>query len=561
MLIPWDFQEAAIQSIFLYFKKKTGNPIVALPTGTGKSIVLTEFIRRALIKYPGTRILKLTHVKELIEQNFETLKKLWPNAPAGIYSSGLSKKQLGLPITFGGVQSIIKADMHSLGRIDLLIIDECHLVSPKDSTTYQKIIAKLKAVNPYLKVIGFTATQYRLGDGLLIDQEDGLFTDTCFDITHLEGFNWLLKNAYLSPLIPKKTQTQIDLTGVHKSGGDFKLNELQSAVDKEEITRNALLEMIEYGQDRDHWLIFSTGIEHAENISNMLNDFGLASTFIHSKLPDAERDKRLLDYKAGKFRAMVNNGILTTGFNFPSIDLIGVLRPTESASLWVQLLGRGTRPVFSPGYDLSTVEGRKMAIQASPKKNCLVMDFANNTHRLGPINDPVIPKKRGKGGNGMAPVKLCPQCATYNHASARFCIGCGEEFIAQVKIRSEAGTAELIRKEKEKPVHEIFKVDRVTYAKHIKHSTGSESLKVSYFCGMRMFTEWIQINNPGSRSKRWLSIRLGNHPIPTDIDDAMECLPFFRVPIYIKVEIVKNGYDNVLSYDFTGTIFNPENKK
>ena len=252
MLIPWDFQEAAIQSIFLYFKKKTGNPIVALPTGTGKSIVLTEFIRRALIKYPGTRILKLTHVKELIEQNFETLKNLWPNAPAGIYSSGLSKKQLGLPITFGGVQSIIKADMHSLGRIDLLIIDECHLVSPKDSTTYQKIIAKLKTVNPYLKVIGFTATQYRLGDGLLIDQEDGLFTDTCFDITHLEGFNWLLKNAYLSPLIPKKTQTQIDLTGVHKSGGDFKLNELQGAVDKEEITRNALLEMIEYGQDRDH---------------------------------------------------------------------------------------------------------------------------------------------------------------------------------------------------------------------------------------------------------------------------------------------------------------------
>jgi len=555
MLNLWDFQSAAVESIFLYFKKKSGNPIVALPTGTGKSLVLTEFIRRALVSFPHTRVLKLTHVKELIHQNYEALIENWPNAPAGIYSSGLGKKQLGFPITFAGVQSIIKANMVSLGRIDLLIIDECHLVSSKEASTYQKVIAKLTSVNPRLKVIGFTATQYRLGSGMLIDQEGGLFTDTCFDMTHLDGFNWLLDKAYLSPLIPKKTKIALDVTGVHKSGGDYNLGELQHAVDKEEITRSALIESISLGEERNHWLVFATGIAHAENISNMLNSMGISSTYVHSKMPKKDRDDRINAYKSGKYRAMVNNGILTTGFNFPAIDLIIVLRPTASVSLWVQILGRGTRMVFVPGFNLSTVEGRREASSLSSKQNCLVLDFAGNTPRLGPINDPVLPKKRGKGGGGSAPVKLCPFCTIYNHASARFCVGCGEEFVSIVKIRSEAGTTELIRKAKEPLKHEVFRVDRVTYARYKKKDSGTESLKISYYCGIRMFSEWVQIENPGSRSKRWLDVRVDQMNKPSTLDEAMESLKHFRVPINIKVEIVPNGYDNVLSYDFTGTTF------
>ena len=139
-----DYQNAAVRSIFQYFEDgNTGNPIVAMPTGTGKSLVIGDFIKTALHQYPGTKIVKLTHVKELIEQNMDKLKKLWPLAPAGLYSAGLKRKEAFFPIVFGGVSSVVKANMQHFGKVDLVLIDECHLVSPKEGTMYQKIISQL----------------------------------------------------------------------------------------------------------------------------------------------------------------------------------------------------------------------------------------------------------------------------------------------------------------------------------------------------------------------------------------------------------------------------------
>ena len=188
---PRDYQDAAVDSIFHYFTCHSGNPLVVLPTGTGKSVVIGEFIRQAFEKYPQTRVMKLTHVKEIIEQNLDKLLTIWPTAPAGVYSAGLGRKEKHLPITFGGVGSVARATPDHFGRIDLLIIDECHLVSPNESTMYQKVIQGLKDLNPYLKVIGFTATPYRLGHGMLTD-EGGLFTDICFNASELEAFNWFI---------------------------------------------------------------------------------------------------------------------------------------------------------------------------------------------------------------------------------------------------------------------------------------------------------------------------------------------------------------------------------
>src|SRR4029079_8138707 len=108
--------------------------------------------------------------------------------------------------------------------------------------------------------------------------------------------------------------------------------------------------------------------------------------------------------RAGEVRALVNNNILTTGYDDPTIDLIMVLRPTMSVVLWVQMLGRGTRPVFPPGYDSETLEQRMAAIMASGKFDCLVLDYAGNTRRLGPINDPVIPAPPKSKGTRDAPV-------------------------------------------------------------------------------------------------------------------------------------------------------------
>lgn len=201
---PRDYQEYGISELIRYFEEGgTGNPVLAMPTGTGKSIVIAEFIRLVCSKWPGQRIMMLTHVKELIQQNFNKLMSVWPTAPAGIYSAGIGKKEANFPIIFGGIQSVHKKP-ELFGHIDLIIVDECHLIPKKSNTTYRKLIDFLSRVNPNLKVIGLTATPYRLGMGLITD-EDGLFDEICCDMTSLDVFNWFFDEGYLTTLVPKRT--------------------------------------------------------------------------------------------------------------------------------------------------------------------------------------------------------------------------------------------------------------------------------------------------------------------------------------------------------------------
>jgi DNA repair protein RadD len=547
MITYRDYQEFAIASIFEYFEEGgQGHPIVAMPTGTGKSVVIGGFVKEALSRFPGSRIIKLTHVKELIEQNFEKLLALWPTAPAGICSAGLNRKDTQYPITFAGIATVVKI-AERFGRIDLLLIDECHLVSPNANTMYRAFINALLEINPYLKVIGFTATKYRLGQGMLVE-EGGIFTDVCCDMTTMEGFNWFVSEGYLCPLIPKRTAMALETDGVKVQGGEFVLKQLQECVDKAEITYAALQEAQSLAYDRKHWLIFASGIEHTEHIASMLDSLNIPATFIHSKIPKAQRDARINAFRNGEVQAMVNNGILTTGFDYPDIDLIIMLRPTQSPGLWVQMLGRGTRPSYADGFDLSTTEGRLAAIQNSEKKNCLVLDFARNTKRLGPINDPVLPRRKGKGG-GSAPVRICEECGTYCHASLRVCPHCGIEFPMSVKFGVHAGEEELIAKDE--PQVETFKVDRVVYSEHQKQDK-PPTIKVSYYCGLRIFNEWVCLEHEGyprKKSRDWWRDRAQDDFPPETTSEALGLIKDLRTPTFIRVWINKK-YPEILSYEY-----------
>lgn len=558
---PRYYQEEAVSSVWQYFADGgTGNPLVVLPTGTGKSIVLAEFIRQVYTAYPTQRIMMLTHVKELIEQNFDKLMKIWPVAPAGIYSAGVKRKDTHAAITFAGIQSVANKP-ELFGHIDLIMIDECHLVSPKANTTYRKFIDALKVVNPYIKVIGLTATPYRLGLGRLID--GGMFTDVCYDLSEMKKFNRLIAEGYLAPLVPKRTQTAIDVDAVATRGGEFVEKELQAAVDQESITYEAVKEIVEKGDDRDHWLIFATGVEHCEHIVEMLDTFDIPSAAVHSKMPAGERDKRIADFKSGTLRALVNNNVLTTGFDFPGIDLIGVIRPSKSPGLWVQMLGRGTRPVYAPGYDLNTVDGRLAAMAAGPKQDCLVLDFAGNTQRLGPINDPVLPRPKGKGG-GVAPVRTCEECGTMCHSSLRECPSCGVEFPRKVGFQATAGNSDLIA-----DGHfqiEVFKVDRVVYMLHQKEGR-PDAFKVSYYCGLRCFNEYICLEHEGYAGKRAREWWRNHWPKGTEVEvpettaDALSVIETVPTPFNVRVWLNKK-HPEVMAYDFTGTSFvSPDRKE
>lgn len=511
------YQEEGLNCIYKYFVDGgKGNPVVAWPTGTGKSVLPAVFIHRAMQNWPDQRFLMITHVKELIAQNLEVLRYVWTNAPVGVYSAGLKQKDVAFPIIFGGIQSMIK-NVAAFGWRDIIFVDEAHLISLEESSMYQTFINMMKLVNPHLKVIGMTATPWRMGQGYITD--GGLFTDIVQDLTGVDSFNRLIAEGYLSPLVPKRTNIMLDVSNVGMAKGEFIASQLQSAVDKAEITFAGLRELCELGHDRKSWLIFASGIEHAEHIAAMLGSFGVECAAVHSKQKDGYNDAAILAFKEGRLRAISNYGKLTTGFNHPGIDLIGMFRPTLSVPLWVQMLGRGTRP--APG-----------------KENALVLDFARNTPRLGPINDPTIPRRKGES-LGDAPIKICDSCGVYNHAKVRYCCNCGNEFEFKVKIVAKAGTEELLRSDF--PIVETFQVVYVTYAKREGKAGKPPYIQTTYFCGMRAFKENVFPEHGGYATvlfKNWWKQRHIVEP-PATTDEALQHISVLRAPKRIRVWVNK----------------------
>lgn len=530
------YQQEAINSIFQYFyENSTGHPLIGMPGGSGKAIVIAGFIIDVFKYWPNQRILQLVHTKELVEQNAKKLVQFWPfsgPAPVGVYCAGLNRKDTAHPVIFGSLGSV-RNNIESFGHRDILIVDEAHCISPDEATGYQKIIAGLTAINPNLRVVGLSATNYRLGQGLLTN--DGLFTDVCFDITKVHHFNRLIAEGYLSPLLPKPTNVQLDLTGVSVTAGDYNQGKLQKAVDKQEITFAAIKEAMQFGYDRRCWKVFCSGVEHCEHTAEILQSVGITSTFIHSKISEDERDERFDAFKTGKVQALCTYKIATTGFDHPPIDLIIDLYPTVSPAMHVQKYSRGTRP-----YDCNNTEQYIPGFEYV-KHNCLVLDFANNTRRLGPINDPMIPKKKGDK-TGEVPIKICENCGLMCHASARYCggvpepspCGCGHEFKFKTKLVKSAGTEEIIRSDM--PVVETYNVTKVIYHRHQK--IGSKPcMKVTYWCGLQSFKEYVAFEALGfarTRAAQWWMQR-HESGVPATTDDALVYMSQLRMPRKIHV--------------------------
>lgn len=539
--------------------------VIAMPTGTGKSHVIARITRRVFRERPNAKVQMLTHRKPLIQQNADKLLQIWPEAPLGIFSAGLKQKTANQPITFGGIASMKNAinELTDYGRkpVDLVKIDECHLLNPNADTMYMEYLELLKKQNQYLRVVGLSATPWRMKQGHITD--GGVFTDMIIDQTGREAFNWFIAEGYLVKLIPRPTETRLDVTGVSMPGGEYNQPELQRAVDDPETTWHALMELCHYGHDRRCWMIFAAGIDHADHICDMLNKMGVLTTVVHTGIPQGERDKRLKDYQAGKYRCMVGNNILTTGFDHPPIDLIGMFRPTLSPGLWVQMLGRGTRPDYAPGYDLDTLYGRHAAIAASHKQNCIVLDFAQNTANLGPINDPVLPRKAGTGG-GDAPVKFCATdrleagykgCGAYNHTMNRHCDECGAPFDMSISVAKTASTQALIAGGFDD--FQWFDVNHVFYSQRIGPS-GKPYLKVDYWVGPKLkFTDFVHLEATNSfvlhQAKDWWRAR-STRPewgVPPTVAKAIpHCQAVLKRPTKIRVWTNKQPFPEVLNYEY-----------
>jgi len=397
------YQRRAIDQLYDWFRAgNEGNPCLVLPTGAGKSVIIAGLCRDALQQWPETRVLMLTHVKELIEQNAAKMRAVWYNAPMGIYSASIGKRQIGEPITFAGIQSVAKKAA-MLGHVDLCIIDEAHLISHKDEGGYRSLIRDLTAINPRLRVIGLTATPWRLGHGYITDG-DALFDDLIEPI----GIEELLSLGHLAPLRSKHTDLTLSTAGVHKRGGEYIESELAQAVDTDQNNRAVAAEIVARADGRASWLVFCAGVNHAQHMRDCLLALGVKAACVTGATPKGERARILADFKAKRITALTNANVLTTGFDAPDTDLIAFLRPTMSPVLYAQMAGRGLRP-------------------KSHTDHCLVLDFAGNVATHGPIVNIRPPVKKGDG-DGEAPVKVCPECAELIHPSIRICPACGYEF-------------------------------------------------------------------------------------------------------------------------------------
>jgi DNA repair protein RadD len=475
-----EYQQRTITELYAWFEAgNEGNPCLVLPTGSGKSHIIAALCKDALQSWPETRILMLTHVKELIAQNAEKMRQHWPNCPLGIYSAGLGRKELGEPITFAGIQSV-RAKAKLIGHVDLVIIDEAHLVSHKDEGGYRALLAELKAINPNLRIIGLTASPYRLGHGYITDKP-AIF-DALIEPVSIEE---LIFKGYLSTLRSKLTATKLEVDGVHKRGGEYIESELQAKVDTKDKNAKVVREIINLSTERKSWLIFCAGVQHAQHIKDALVAQGIVAECVTGETPSTQRDRILKDFKAGTIQALTNANVLTTGFDAPSIDLIAMLRPTMSPGLYVQMAGRGLRI-------------------ADGKTDCLVLDFAGVVEQHGPITAVRPPPKKGDKV-GEAPVKVCDHCQEICALSVRVCPACGAEFPEPVKPALKLSTLDIMGVE-----GVDMEVTAWTWRKHISRASGKEMLALSYYGGLSdpPVTEYLAVCHDGyagEKSRRLLT--------------------------------------------------------
>lgn len=492
-----DYQVRAVDSgVRFLFEGEQRRGLILMPTGTGKSVVIGSTVAQVKHYYPSAKIVMLTHVKELVKQNYEKAVAISQRS-IGLWSAGLRKKQYTSDIVFAGIDTVAR-NPHHLDERHILLIDEAHRVSHKPNTNYRTTTDVLAQVNPYIKSLGYTATGYRMGQGLLTDHWFNVKTQTTTeaywqtvieDMTSTEEFNQFFEKGYLKRVVPKPTESEIDVSNMRKqSDGEYNQHDVDVAVNNANKIKAIVDEICENGFDRRSWMVFSAGNKNAELLTDEIRSRGVSVACITDDTPAAERDALIAAFKRYEIRCIVNNSILTTGFDHEGVDLIAVVRVTNSTPLWVQILGRGTRPVFAQGFDLSTVEGRLAAIFASGVYNCLVLDFAGNSKRLGAINAPVIPEpplKRSKQSVKDCPVKICGQCGMYNATMVSVCENCGSEFPISESIVENASTHTLIVGDHVEDIRKL-RVTSTTFRKHdtVLPSGGSaSSVYVKYNCG------------------------------------------------------------------------------
>jgi DNA repair protein RadD len=494
------YQQAAIDAVYEHLRTRDDNPCAVVPTAGGKTPIMATICRDAVVQWNG-RVLILAHVKELLEQTADKLRAVCPDVDFGIYSAGLKRRDTNNPIIVAGIQSVYRRACE-LEAFDLVMVDEAHLIPLDGDGMYRQFLADAKVVNPNLRVIGFTATPFRLKSGSICTP-DGFLNHVCYEV----GVRELIRDGFLCPLVTKAGRSKADTTDLHVRGGEFVADEVESLMDQESLVQAACSEIVEYTADRKACLIFASGVQHGQHIVETLQrDHGIQCGFVTGESSTSERDETLARFKAGQLKYLCNVNVLTTGFDAPHIDCVALLRPTMSPGLYYQMVGRGFR--LHPS-----------------KQNCLVLDFGGNVLRHGPVDQIKITQR--EGGNGQAPAKECPECQAVIAAGFASCPQCGFIFPPPERQKhdgqaSEEGILSGQVTTTKYPVHEV------RYGVHFKRGADEDAprtLRVDYRVGWNEYkSEWICLEHSGyarGKAVAWWK-RRSPDPVPDSIERAVE---------------------------------------
>lgn len=522
------YQQAAIDGLYDYWSSKRGNdPIIVAPTGAGKSLILAKLVEDAL-SYPGTRVLMLTHVSELIQQNAEELVGILPDVDLGFYSASLGQKRLDRQVTFAGIQSIWERAPDMVPPPDLVVIDEAHLVPKTTTTRYGKFLDDLRQCNPDVKIVGLTATPFRLDSGYLHKGKGAIFDGIAYDIP----VGQLIDEGYLAPLVSKGAKSKIDLTNVGKRGGEFIESQLASAASDPDLVKATVEEILRFGAVRKSWLVFASGIEHAEMIRAEMEASGVDAEVVTGSDNKTDRARKIADFKSTRLKCLINIGVLTAGFNHPATDLVAMVRATASPGLYVQMAGRGTR-------------------KADGKDDCLLLDFGGNVERHGFIDAVRVKDKTQSKGDGEAPAKECPECQEMVYAGLRVCPGCGHEFPAPEPSHEKNAYGGAVLSSQVQA--EWVEVDDVTYQRHQKAGK-PDSVRVTYHCGIKMVNEWLCPDHGGYATSRYRARMSALGAAAGTTDDALAEAPIsWTMPTRIKIKPRANDprFDEIVQLDYS----------
>ena len=324
------YQHEAVAAIYRHLRERDDNPVCVVPTGGGKTMLMSTICRDSVNLWNG-RVLILAHVKELLEQVREKIHQAAPDMwmKTGVYSAGLKSRDTTHPIIIAGIQSVYKRACE-LDAFDLVIIDEAHLLPPDGEGMYRTFLVDAQKVNPNLRVIGLTATPFRMKSGE-IAAPDNVLNHVCYEI----GVRELIVQGYLCPLVSKAGRDTVDTSGLHVRGGEFVADEAEALMDTNTLVESACQEIAEQTRDRRSVLIFASGVRHGEHVAAVLREkTGVEVGTVFGDTVDFERDRRLKDFRAGKLKYLVNVNVLTTGFDAPNVDCVALLRPTFSPGLY-----------------------------------------------------------------------------------------------------------------------------------------------------------------------------------------------------------------------------------